>query len=322
MLKNAIPFPNQYPNKMQPSIQQKGSAQESANFQIFFSAEFGEIVAVEAEDGKILFKANSVAKALGYIRPADAVTKHCKGVAVLPTPTENQHGTMVLQPTKFISEADVYRLVMRSKLPSAEKFQDWVVEEVLPSIRKHGLYATPQTAEEILADPSFLIKALQELQLERVKRQQEERLRMEAETQLALAKPKADYCDIILSSFDTMTTTQIAKDYGMSAIAFNRLLKEKGVQYKQSGQWLLKQKYAGKGYVDTKTMAFDRGDGQIGIGISTVWTQKGRMFLYEHLKSFGILPWNFDESHNARATPKFFPPSIFPQSKNKKIQYA
>lgn len=101
--------------------------------ELFQHPKFGEIRTAVNEDGKPLFRANDVAIALGYKRSADAVTAHCKGVCVLPTPTENQHGAVVMQPTKYITESDVYRLVMRSKLPDAERFQDWVVEEVLPS---------------------------------------------------------------------------------------------------------------------------------------------------------------------------------------------
>lgn len=108
--------------------------------QVFNHPQFGEICTVQQEEGKVLFKANDVARSLGYAEAAKAVRTHCKGVSVLDTPIENQYGTVVMQPTKFISESDVYRLVMRSKLPEAEKFQDWVCEEVLPAIRKDGAY--------------------------------------------------------------------------------------------------------------------------------------------------------------------------------------
>lgn len=107
--------------------------------QVFSNHLFGE-VRVANENGKGFFAGSDVARALGYARPADAITAHCKGVVVLPTPTKNQHGTIVFQKMKFIPESDLYRLVMRSNLPQAEKFQDWVVEEVLPAIRETGGY--------------------------------------------------------------------------------------------------------------------------------------------------------------------------------------
>lgn len=104
----------------------------------------------------MLFKAKDVARSLGYVEAAKAVRTHCKGVSILDTPIENQYGTAVMQPTRFIGEADVYRLVMRSKLSEAEKFQDWVCEEVLPAIRKDGAYLSEKALQRAVTDPEFL----------------------------------------------------------------------------------------------------------------------------------------------------------------------
>ena len=101
---------------------------------------FNEVRTIEQEDGSVLFGATDVARILGYASPADAVTRHCKGVVVLKTPTQNQWGTTVNQNVKYIKEGDVYRLIIRSKLPSAEKFEKWLFDEVVPSIRKRGYY--------------------------------------------------------------------------------------------------------------------------------------------------------------------------------------
>lgn len=101
---------------------------------------FNEVRTIEQEDGSVLFGATDVARILGYASPADAVTRHCKGVVVLKTPTKNQWGTTVNQNVKYIKEGDVYRLIIRSKLPSAEKFEKWLFDEVVPSIRKRGYY--------------------------------------------------------------------------------------------------------------------------------------------------------------------------------------
>lgn len=100
--------------------------------EIFSNQEFGSIRTFE-QDGKVLFCGKDIAKALGYQRTADAITAHCKGVCVLPTPSNGG-----IQRMKFIPEGDVYRLIVHSKLPSAERFERWVFDEVLPSIRKHG----------------------------------------------------------------------------------------------------------------------------------------------------------------------------------------
>ena len=144
---------------------------ETNQFQIFNHPQFGEMTTIQCNDGKVLFKANDVAKALGYSSPQNAVTKHCKGVTVLMTPSENQRGTVVMQPTKYIPESDIYRLVMRSKLAAAEKFQDWVVEEVLPSIRKNGAYLTEKTIERALNEPDFLIELATNLKKEKQARE-------------------------------------------------------------------------------------------------------------------------------------------------------
>lgn len=138
--------------------------------QVFNHPQFGSINTVETENGKVLFKGNDVAKALGYSDAPQAVRIHCKGVVVLTTPSENQYGTVVMLPTKYITEADVYRLVMRSKLPEAEKFQDWVCEEVLPSIRKHGGYLTDAALQRVVTEPDFLIGLANAIKEERKNR--------------------------------------------------------------------------------------------------------------------------------------------------------
>jgi prophage antirepressor-like protein len=110
--------------------------------QIFNSGEFGEIRTAEI-DGKPYFVGTDVAKALGYNNPRDAVSRHCKGVVKRDTPTSSG-----IQSMSYINEGDLYRLIMKSKLPSAEKFESWVMDEVLPIIRKTGSYHKPLTIVE------------------------------------------------------------------------------------------------------------------------------------------------------------------------------
>lgn len=102
--------------------------------------------------------------------------------------------------------------------------------------------------------------------------------------------PKADYADRILSSNDCMTVTQIAQDYGLSAVSFNRILSRAGIQRKVGEQWILYAEYQGKGYVQNKTYDYEKANGTTGTKLSTVWTQKGRMFLYNRLKQIAVLP--------------------------------
>lgn len=170
---------------------------------------------------------------------------------------------------------------MKSKLPVAEKFERWVFDEVLPTIRKHGVYATDKVLDEILANPDYGIKLFTELKVEREKRKQLEIENAQSKQIIGELKPKATYYDMILQNKSLMPITQIAKDYGMSGKAMNKLLHELGVQYKMGGTWLLYQQHANMGYTQSKTHAIDA-DKSV---MHTYWTQKGRLFLYDLLKN-------------------------------------
>ena len=248
--------------------------------QIFKNKQFGEIRTLE-ENGKILFCGNDAAKMLKYRNVRDALSRHCKGVVKRDALTNGG-----IQEMTFITEGDLYRLITHSKLPSAERFERWVFDEVLPAIRKHGVYAV----DELLSNPDLAIKAFTALKEERAKNGL---LAAEIERKNQLIgelKPRADYTDKILQNKGLVTITQIAKDYGMSGRAMNRTLADLGVQYKQSGQWLLYRKYHNKGYTHSETIDIVRSDGRPDIVMETKWTQKGRLFLYELLKENGVLP--------------------------------
>ena len=118
--------------------------------QVFNHEQFGDVRIIE-EDGKVLFCGKDVAKALGYENPRDAIRRHCRGVVKRDgvSKTTNQHGVTTEQVTQmsFIPEGDVYRLITHSKLPAAERFEKWVFDEVLPTIRKTGGYGQPVDME-------------------------------------------------------------------------------------------------------------------------------------------------------------------------------
>lgn len=243
------------------------------NLQVFTNENFGEVRTI-VEGNEVLFCANDVARALGYKQPKDAISKHCKGATNHLYLTNGGE-----QYAKFIKEGDVYRLIVKSKLPQAEKFERWVFDEVLPTIRKHGIYAV----EELLDNPDFAIQALTALK--------EERARVkELKGKVKELEPKANYCETVLECKNAIAISVIAKDYGYSASKFNELLHELGVQYKQGDTWLLYQKYAKKGYTNSKTHNYKKTDGANQAKVHTYWTQKGRLFLYELLKKKGILP--------------------------------
>lgn len=180
----------------------------------------------------------------------------------------------------IINEPGLYTLVLGSRKPKAKAFKRWITHEVIPSIRKTGGYIAGEadmSEDELITRAYEVVYRKLEAMRQRVALQ---------DKQIAELAPKASYCDTILQCASAVTVTQIAKDYGMSAIALNRKLAELGVQFKQGKTWIAYQKYAQKGYTQSQTH-------YVGDDVCvtyTCWTQKGRMFLYDLLKNNGILP--------------------------------
>lgn len=141
--------------------------------QVFQNQEFGEVQIIQIK-GKEYFGATNIALALGYSDPYKAIKTHCKERGITKHPVLTNGGT---QNVNFIDESNMYRLITNSKLPTAEKFESWVFDEVLPSIRKHGAYMTDNTIEKALNDPDFLIQLATNLKEEKVKRIQAEKER-------------------------------------------------------------------------------------------------------------------------------------------------
>jgi len=255
--------------------------------QIFNNPVFGNVRTLE-KDGVILFCAKDVTSALGYNSPRDAVAKHCRSVAKCDVP-HPQSPTKTIE-MSFIPESDLYRLTFSSKLDKAEEFTDWVTSEVLPSIRKHGAYMTEVTINNIISNPEFGIQLLTTLKQEQDKRKALELENAKQKQQLLEAKPKVEYADIVLSCQDAVNITQIAKDYGIGGAKLNTILHDLKIQYKQNGQWLLYDTYSKRGYTKSKTNYHEGKDGNYHSSIHTKWTQKGRMFIYEKLKTINMLP--------------------------------
>lgn len=224
------------------------------------------------------FVGKDVAEILGYSKARNAIATHVDDDDKKGAPIQGDLGGT--QEMTVINESGLYALVFGSKLPSAKRFKHWVTSEVLPTLRKTGGYTMPKTYLEALKAFTAEVEKNEMLSFEnKIKTQQINEL-----------KPKADYTDRILKTTDLMTTTQIAKDYGMSAKQFNAMLHDYKVQFKQNGQWLLYSKHQSKGYTSSETVEFDRPDGTVGVRLNTKWTQKGRLFLYGLLKKHDVVP--------------------------------
>lgn len=238
-------------------------------------------------DNEPFFVGKDAAAAIGYSNTRKAIKDHVKGKylreARIVTPSGMQNVTV-------ISEPGLYQLAGESKLPSAEPFQDWVYEEVLPTIRKHGAYMTDAKLEEALLNPDTLINLATQLKEERQARLGLEKENSQLNLELAAATEKTTYLDLILESPDDILITQIAQDYGFSAVKFNRILNELRIQRKVNKQWVLYSRYMGKGYIGSRTQNYVDSKGQERTSITTTWKQKGRKFLYETLKKYGYLP--------------------------------
>ncbi len=231
--------------------------------QIFKNAEFGQIRTCMV-DGETYFVGKDVASALGYVNPTKAVSVHVdeedRSMSEMDT---HQRGS---QMTVIINESGLYSLILSSKLESAKRFKRWVTSEVLPAIRQNGRYELQQQ-NRVLESRNAL--------LEEINREQ---------------RPLTEYARNILSSTQTVTITQIAQDYGFSAVRFNELLMRLRIQHKVGGQWILYAPYLNRGYVQSFSSYFVKPDGEVQVKLHTRWTQGGRLFLYGELKKAGVLP--------------------------------
>lgn len=250
--------------------------------QVFNNAELGE-VRTTVIDGEVMFVGKDVAEILGYQNGSKALADHVDEEDKLYNDSLSSLGQ---RGGWLINESGLYSLILSSKMPNAKKFKRWVTAEVLPAIRKHGVYAV----DEVLQNPDVLIQALTELKKEREEKEKLKETVAVQNQQITEMTPKAGYYDVVLNCKDVISTTEIAKDYGWSAKKMNAYLHEKKIQFKQGKIWLLYQKYSEQGLTSTKTSVYNGSDGLSHSRIHTYWTQKGRLFIYELLKKDGILP--------------------------------
>lgn len=249
------------------------------DIQIFKNDSFGAVRTTTDENGKILFCGKDVATALGYKKTADAISAHCKGVCEIPTPSNGG-----VQMMKFITEGDVYRLTFGSKLPTAEKFTDWVADEILPTIRKHGAYMTEQTLEQALTSPDFLIQLATQLKEEKEKSAQLETTVNKQNELLERSKPLVCFANCVKTAETSILVGELAK-----------LLKQNGINIGQKRlfEWLRNNGYLVKsgsdknmptqysmerGWFEIKETVISHSDGHTSISKTPKITGRGQIY--------------------------------------------
>lgn len=244
--------------------------------QLFNNPEFGDIRTTVMGDS-VLFCGKDIAEALGYASPANAIAAHCKGVTDLMTPSNGGPQLM-----KFITEGDVYRLVCGSRLEKAEKFERWIFDEVLPSIRKHGAYLTPEKIEEVILNPDTLIKLCNELKEERAKRAQ-------LSARVDEMRPKELFADAVSSSHTDILVGDLAKLLRQNGVEigqrrlFDRM-RENGYLIRQAGlSWNMPtQKSMELGLFRVKETAITKPDGSTLISRTVKVTGKGQIYFVNY----------------------------------------
>ena len=270
----------------------------SNDIQIFNNPQFGSIRTAGTPE-QPLFCLADVCKILGL--QASRVKDRLEKGVISSNPLLTSGG---IQQLNFVNEDGLYDVILDSRKPEAKAFRKWVTSEVLPTIRKQGAYMTNDAIERALTEPDFLIQLATSIKEERSKRLaveavcEEQRKQIsqlgsqvdDLQSEVSVMKDKVSYLDVILATKNSVLVTQIAQDYGESAILFNRRLNRMGIQYSRGKQWILYGPYKDCGYVTSETYVIKHKDGHEDVHMNTKWTQKGRRFLYDILKREGILP--------------------------------
>lgn len=235
--------------------------------QIFNHADFGEVRTI-MENGNVLFCGSDVAKALGYAKPQNAIAAHCKGALKRGIPTTGGEQEM-----SFIPESDLYRLVFRSKLPGAEKFTDWVTSEVLPSIRKHGAYMTPETLQAAILNPDTMIQLCQQLKAEQDKNRELQVVNSRLTVDNQIMQPKADYFDELVERNTLTNFRETARMLDVNQRTLIAFLLEKKYIYRDKKGKLMPYADKNKGLFEIKECFNEKTQWS---GTQTLVTPKGR----------------------------------------------
>lgn len=237
------------------------------NIQIFNHPDFGEVRTIN-ENGDVLFCGSDVATALGYAVPRKALFDHCKGVLKRNILTNGGEQEM-----SFIPESDLYRLVFRSKLPGAEKFTDWVTSEVLPSIRKHGAYMTPETLQAAILNPDYLLRIVTALKDETDKRKALEAANARLTVDNQIMQPKAEYFDELVERNTLTNFRETAKMLEVTQKKLVSFLLEKKYLYRDKKGKLMPYAEKNHGLFEIKECFNEKTQWS---GAQTLVTPKGR----------------------------------------------
>ncbi len=260
--------------------------------QIFNHEAFGQIRTVIGDDGEPRFCLRDVCRSLGLT--SKGVGQRLSDEVISNYPIVDSLGRQQL--ATFVNEDGLYDVILESRKPDAKAFRKWVTSEVLPSIRKHGMYMTDNAIEKALENPDFLLITLQKLQSERDARiKAEEEAQRQAEIvhsqesiissqieKIDILEEKTEFTDKVLKSNSLVNISQIANDYGLSGAALNQILKENKIIYWQGGQWNLYANY--KQYGQSVT---DYNDDKGYVKMRLKWTHEGRMFIHRLLLRLG-----------------------------------
>ena len=246
---------------------------DDMKLRVFENDEFGTVRTDIDENGKVLFCGSDVAKALGYANVPDALKRHCRAIVKRDTPISGK-----MQQINFIPEGDVYRLIVSSKLPTAEKFERWVFDEVLPDIRQHGMYMTGEKLVDMMADPDKALEMLIDYAKER-----KERLRLEQVVKEQ--QPKVEFADAVNSSKNGILVKQMANLLARNGYSTgqNRLfeqLRKDGFICSTKGERFNTptQKAIDMGLMITKESHYDRGDGVTLLSFTPLITPRGQRY--------------------------------------------
>ena len=244
----------------------------------------GHNVEIFEWNGQILFNPKHVAECLD-IADVNSSIRAFNEKQVIKLKNSDMHNMQIRKLNnageKFLTESGVYKLIFKSHKEEAEKFQDWVTDEVLPSIRKHEVYMTDNMLEKTIADPDYMIGILTALKEEKMLR---EKAQKEKDIAIEEKKEAEEKRDLLIHTNKTYTTSEIAKELGLnSAQKLNQILHIKKIQYKRNNTWIPYAKYAALGYTSTKQMTNEHGI----IVYNTKWTGKGRDFILNLFKNEG-----------------------------------